>query len=428
MKIGSLGLLGGLSLADVLRLRANTQSASRAHKAVIMIILEGGPSHIDMYDMKPEAPAEYRGEFKPIQTSVSGFDVCEFLPLHAKIADKLALVRSMQFQNAGHSNIEQATGLGDGGNPQRPVFGSVVSRLRGEGDNTSAMPPYVHIREHGRSVSDPADPTYLGSAHRPFILEGLEEVQAANLAPAKGITLDRLEDRQKLLRSLDSIRRDLDARGEMSGIDIFTARALNMISSPKTREAFDIAREDPKVRDRYGRGSRLLLARRLVEAGVSVVTVGLSGSLGYGLWDTHGNNANSQTETNFGVLRRLLPLYDQAIHALVTDMHDRSLDQDVCVAIWGEFGRTPKINQFAGRDHWPSAGFTLFAGGGLQMGQVIGETDARGDRARTRPVKSSHVLATLYHVLGIDPATTVPDFSGRPMYVLDDREKISELI
>jgi uncharacterized protein (DUF1501 family) len=255
-------------------------------------------------------------------------------------------------------------------------------------------------------------PEFLGTAHRPFVPSG---PGLQNLSLVSAVSTDRLANRKSLLASLDTLRRDVDASGAMTGLDGFTSRALDMITSKDARAAFDLEKEPKSVRERYGReNDNFIRARRLVEAGVSVVTLATGG------WDTHGDN--------FNALRRMLPRLDQGIHALVTDLHERGLDKDVAVVMWGEFGRTPRINGGAGRDHWAPAGFALMAGGGFRTGQVIGETDRRGERSVGTPLTPSHVLATLYRHMGLDPAATVTDNNGRPMYVLDDRRVLEALV
>jgi hypothetical protein len=436
LRVGVLG--GALTLADVLRLRAQTSDLPAPAKAVIMINLNGGPPHIDMYDLKPEAPAEYRGEFKPIRTNVPGFDICELMPKQAKIADKLAVVRNLQMStNAHNEGKEVFSGFlyddpgargrlpGAKGDP-RPALGCVASRL---GAVRTGMPPYVSLRgqTHYHEV-----PWYLGKGHEPFCPpldpSGLPVVSKMSLTLGKDIPPPRLGDRKALLRSFDALRRDLDTTGNLAGMDRFTSQALEMITSPRARDAFDFTREPDRVQKRYGDdpygpnralAMKFLIARRLVEAGVSVV------SLDALAWDTHSDN--------FPICRRQLPLLDQMLAALVSDLADRGLDRDVVVVMWGEFGRSPKIyfepgKKTAGRDHHGPANFVLFAGGGLKMGQVIGATDARAERPKGTPYRPQNVLATLYHVLGIDPQTTIPDHTGRPMYVLDDREPIAELL
>jgi hypothetical protein len=403
LRVGALSV-GGLTLADVLRERAQAtpQGAVPRQKSVIMIYLPGGPSHMDMYDLKPQAAREFRGDFNPIGTNVPGIEICELFPLQAKIMDKLAIVRGIQFVDE-HSAHMVMTGFAD--RVRRPAFGCYVSHFRGR---ESSLPPYVSLMNNERDEH----PEFLGTAHRPFVPSG---PGLQNLSLVSGVNIDRLANRKTLLASLDTLRRDVDASGAMTGLDGFTSRALDMITSKEARAAFDIEKEPKSVRERYGReNDNFIRARRLVEAGVSVVTLATGG------WDTHGDNFNS--------LRRMLPRVDRAVHALVTDLHERGLEKDVAVVMWGEFGRTPRINGGAGRDHWAPAGFALMAGGGFRTGQVIGETDRRGERAVGTPLTPSHVLATLYRHMGLDPAATVTDNSGRPMYVLDDRRVLTELV
>jgi uncharacterized protein (DUF1501 family) len=255
------------------------------------------------------------------------------------------------------------------------------------------------------------NPEYCGTAHRPFVPTGpgLE-----NLGLTPGVSLDRLQNRKQLLAGLDTIRRDVDYRGALAGLDAYTVRALDMVSSNKAREAFDIEKEPAAVRENYAGNEDFLRARRLVEAGISVVTLAIGG------WDTHGNN--------FGQLRNLLPRLDRGVAALVGELHERGLAREVAVVVWGEFGRTPRVNTSAGRDHWPMAGFAVLSGGHFNTGQVIGETDALGERPRGLSMNSSHVLASLYQHLGIDPATTIPDHNGRPMYLLEERDPVPGLV
>ena len=426
---GALGL-GGLSLADVLRLRAQTNTGTRP-RAVIMVCLAGGPSHIDMYDLKPDAPTDYRGEFKPIKTNVPGFDICEHMPLQAKIADKLALVRTLQFVEPMQHELEEVyTGFPK--SAKRPAFGSLVSRFRGTDEK---LPSYVSL-EYSHGTSDYENPRYAGAAHRPLHIAGGDGVR--NLGMQNGMTRGRLDDRRGLLQSFDTIRRDLDTRRESQDMDAYSARAFDLITSPQARNAFDLSREPDKVRQRYGSkdekfiyagnkadsywyGENFLLARRLVEVGVPVVT------LRAGLWDHHGNVIQQVGGVSiWHSLKSALPLLDRSIHALVTDLHDRGLDKEVLVLVWGEFGRTPKIS-LSGRDHWPDASFALFAGA-VRTGQVVGQTDSRGERPKTRALGPQNVLGTVYHTLGIDYRRTLNDFSGRPMQLLDDGEPIAELV
>ncbi len=426
LQAGALGL-GGLTLADTLRLRAHA-STNSSPRSVVMIWLNGGPSHIDMYDMKPEAPLEYRGEFMPIQTHVPGFDICELMPLQAQIADKLALVRTIQFSEATHLPDEVFTGYV--GSAQRPPFGSFISRFRG---GPRDLPAYVSLGKKvygtgGGATAESEKPYYLGVSHAPFYVESMDssngkiedEGTVQNMGRHPDISQDRMNDRRQLLQALDAQRRVLDRRNEAQNIDVYTARAFDLLTSPRALEAFDLEREPRQVRERYGPqlfnwGKKLLTARRLVEAGVPVVMLQCGG------WDTH--------YYGFTSLRRLLPVLDRAIHTFVTDLHDHGLDKEVLVVIMGEFGRTPRVhaNAGSGRHHWPDASFALFAGA-VRTGQVIGETDSRAERPRTRGLRPQNVLATIYHALGIDPRQQVPDFSGRPMSLLDDGDPITELI
>jgi hypothetical protein len=429
LRAGALGL-GGLTLADLLRLRAQGL-ARRSARSVIMVCLAGGPSHIDTYDLKPNAPADVRGDFKPVRTNVPGLDVCELFPRQAQIADKLALVRTVQFvEPMQHELPEVYTGFPK--SARRPAFGSVISRFRGPGGGQ--VPPYVSLDQYYADHGEVENPQYVGAAHRPFLF-GSEGVRSLGLH--KSMTPERLAERRGLAEAFDGLRREVDARAELGAMDEFSARAIEMITSPRARAAFDLAREPDRVRERYGTpgakytygndprptnpwpADKFLLARRLVEAGVSVVT------LRVGTWDYHGTS--SGTGNIFTGLRTQLPLLDRSVAALVEDLHDRGLEKDVLVLVWGEFGRTPRVNKVEGRDHWPDAGFALFAGGGLRTGQVIGETDAKAERPKNRALGAQDVLATVYQALGIDLDVCLTDFSGRPMPLLDTGKPIQEL-
>jgi hypothetical protein len=427
LQVGALGI-GGLTLADVLRLRA--ESGSRRPRAVIMVCLAGGPSHLDMYDLKPNAPVDYRGEFKPIKTNVPGFDICEHMPLQATIADKLALVRTLQFVEPMQHELEEVyTGFSKAS--KRPSFGAVVSKFRGA---DSKLPSYVSL-DYGERTTSYESPQYLGASHAPLQVSGTSGVR--NLSLPWNMPAKRFEDRRGLMHSFDGYRREIDRQCESQDMDAFNARAFDIITSPKARDAFDLSREPERVRAKYGNkddkyvyvgtkpdtlweGHRFLLARRLVEAGVPVVTLRVAS------WDHHGNVVSGAGGTIFLSLKTALPLLDRSIHALVTDLHERGLDKEVLVLVWGEFGRTPKITQH-GRDHWPDASFALFAGA-AQTGQVIGETDCRGERPKNRPLTAQNVIGTVYHTLGIDWKQKVNDFSGRPTQLLDDGEPIQELV
>lgn len=409
MQIGAFG--AGVTLADVLRAKAATgttpaMSPTSAPKSAIMVYLPGGPSHIDMYDPKPNAPAEFRGEFRPIQTNVAGVQLSEHLPMQARMMDKLAVIRSVAAVDE-HSDSNVMSGFPEQINRivGHPSLGSVVSKLKG---GTSDIPAFVSLR--GMSLG--TEPGYLGVAHRPFTPDGPGQ---QNLRLPNGVTNAHLDDRKSLLNAFDTARRDADTSGTMKGMDTFTQRAFDMVASGATRKALDLKNEDPKTKDRYKGVEQFLTARRLVEAGVGCVT------LSYGGWDTH--------ENNFTHLKKQLPGYDRGIANLIQDLHDRGMQDDVVVLVWGEFGRTPKINNNnAGRDHWSPVMSALVAGGGLKMGQTVGSSSARGEYPKDRPYKVPHVLATIYRALGIDPATTFNNGSGRPMYVLDERDPVTELL
>jgi len=406
LKIGAFG--AGLTLADMLRLRAAAGPATASTtsaKAAIMIYLPGGPSHMDMYDLKPEAPMEYRGEFRPIQTNVPGVQICEHMPLQARMWDKLAVVRSIVSVDE-HSDSLVMTGFPERTNTtaNRPSFGAVMSRIRGD---NNGIPPFVSLRGMSRGN----EPGYLGIAHRAFTPSGpgLE-----NLRLPGEVNVARADSRRDLLSSFDSVRREIDQSGTMSGMDAFSQRAFEMVSSGQVRSALDLTREEPASRDRYRGIEQFLTARRLVEAGAGCVTLSIGG------WDTHGQN--------FQTLRNQLPQVDRGIANLVMDLHDRGMDKDVAVIMWGEFGRTPRVNGSAGRDHWAPVMSAMIAGGGLRMGQAVGSSSARGEYPRDRRVSAQQVLSTLYHAMGIDPSMTFNNGTGRPMYVLEERDPITELL
>jgi hypothetical protein len=404
LQIGAFG--AGLSLAEMLRLRAaQGPAAPTSHKAAIMIYLPGGPSHMDMYDLKPDAPKEYKGDFKPIATNVPGCHICEHFPLQAKMWDKLAAIRSIVSVDE-HSDTLTHTGYSDGQSRQmpHPSFGSVISRLR---SRSADVPPFVSLRGMSRGT----EPAYLGVAHRPFTPSG---PGFRNLSLPGGIDSVRNDERRVLRDTFDTVRRDIDATGTMKGMDSFTTRAFDMVASGTVRKALDLSKEDAKSRERYKGIEQLLTARRLVEAGVGCVTAS------YGSWDTHGQNFTS--------LKRMLPVVDRGIAALVQDLHDRGMAKDVLVVMWGEFGRTPRINGGAGRDHWGPCMSALVAGGGMKMGQMVGTSSARGEYPKDRRVTVPQVLSTFYRAMGIDPSMTFNNGSGRPMYLLDDRTPVSELL
>ncbi len=407
MTIGAFG--AGLALSDMLRLKAQaTPAAARptTPKAAIMIYLPGGPSHLDMYDLKPNAPMEYRGEFRPINTNVPGVQICEHMPRQARMFDKLAVIRSL-VSVGEHSDSECMTGYSENVNrtAAHPSIGAVMSRVRTNSNND--IPAFVSMR----GMTAGCEPGFLGISHRAFTPDG---PSLSNLS--LNTTREQSAERRNLLQQFDTVRRDIDARGTMTGLDAFSQRAFDMISSGVTRQALDLTREDPRTLDRYRGVEQFLTARRLVEAGVGCVT------LGYGGWDTHSEN--------FITLRRQLPELDRGIANLIQDLHDRGMADDVVTVCWGEFGRTPRVGDSTpdGRGHWPNVMSAMIAGGGLRMGQAIGTSDGRGELPRDRRCTPSQVLSTVYRAIGIDPSMTFPNGAGRPMYVLDDREPISELV
>jgi hypothetical protein len=419
LKVGALGL-GGLTLPGLLRARA-AQSPGSARKSVILIWQAGGPSHIDMYDLKPNSPAEVRGEFKPIPTVVPGIQIGEHLPRQAAIFDKLAVVRSAFHTNAGHGMGSQWMQTGyqptiEVNDNIYPSTGSVVAKMKGAND--PGLPAYVNLP---RPVSF-GKAAYLGASYNPFAPESSPNdpgFQVKNLRLPAKVDAARLDRRKDLLKDLDTIRRDIDTKGDLEGLDTFYRDAMELVTNTKAQVAFDMNREPAKLRDRYGRndmGQCCLLARRLVEAGVTFVTVQAGGG-----WDTHKDNFKEQKT-------KLLPQFDTAVAALVEDLHARGLQDDVLVMALGEFGRTPKINKDAGRDHWPGAMSVLYAGGGLKMGQAIGSTNALAEYPTTKPYTPGCVLSTMYHVLGIDHKHVFYDQAQRPLPVLSEGEPIKELV
>ena len=426
LRVGGLGV-AGLTLPGLLQAQALAGTAGKRPKSVIYVVLGGGPSHIDTWDPKPDAPVEYRGEFNSIATKLPGVRLCDLFPRQAEMMDRMALLRGVQSVENDHFLSEVYTGL-PRASGKRPAFGSVVSRLAKQ---TSPLPPYVCLNEGGSSEQFEFEkPHYAGSGHAPFrpFGEALD-----NLAPVK--TLDRLTDRRALLDGFNRLDRRLESSDAMSGLDRFQAQALQMVTSPEVREAFDLSKEPPKTLERYGRGKYthqadknilynwdakpLVLARRLVEAGVRVVTLQI------GSWDHH----SGPNQHIFQSYRHVLPVLDQSICALVTDLEERGLSDDVLVVVLGEFGRTPKVSYPGpGREHWADAGCVLMAGGGLRMGQVIGETDTRAEKSKSGHITFQNIIATIYHVLGVDPRLALPDFTGRPQYLLDDHRPVRELV
>jgi hypothetical protein len=436
-----LGVAGMASVGLPQLLRAREESARAGgtrNTSVILIWLDGGPSHMDLYDMKPDAPAEYRGIWRPIRTRVPGFDITELFPRQARFTDKFSIVRSLHHNTGdhfagGHRMLTaKALGVSGANTAQKfPGIGAIVSRELGP--RRRGMPGYVAV-PYASSIG--LNPGYfgghlLGTQHNPFATGGdpnSPNFTVPNLNLAGGLTLRRLEDRRTLLRHFDDTRRRVDELPGARAIDRFNQEAYDFVTGPQARRAFHISREDPRVRDRYGRhtwGQSTLLARRLVEAGCTFVTVHFGG------WDHHWDLQAG--------MERALPMVDSAVSGLFEDLHLRGLLETTLVVLCGEFSRTPRMNDGGnggpprsqgtpGRDHWGEAMFCLLGGGGVRGGQVVGSTDRLGQRPHTRALRPCNIHATIYHVLGIDPRLSLLDPSGRPVPVLDDPTPISELL
>ncbi|MSR27925.1 MAG: DUF1501 domain-containing protein [Planctomycetaceae bacterium] len=424
LRIGTLSV-GGLSLPQILA--AEQASGHRTHKSVIMIYMCGAPGHQDMYDLKMNAPAEIRGEFKPISTNVPGIEICEHMPRLARIMDKCVPLRSVHGSPDGnHDSFICYTGRTVRNQPPGgwPSMGAVTSKLLGSVEQ--AVPAFVGLSPDAGHppYGSPGLPGFLGVSHAAFRPNGASSTDIV----LKDLTQARLADRRSLLGDVDRLRRDIDATRALDGMDSLTRSAFDILTSSRLAKALDVSDEPESVRERYGKGDpnrfgdgaprnleHFLVARRLVEAGARVVT------LNFGRWDFHSDNFNGMRDTH-------LPQFDQGLSALIEDLHARGLDKDVAVVAWGEFGRTPLINKDAGRDHWPQVGGGLLAGGGFRTGQVIGATDRLGGEIVDRPVHFAEVLATLYRHLGIDPAeASLRDHTGRPQYLLDNPTPLPEL-
>ncbi len=426
LRLGTL-TLGGLTLPDLLKAE-QIAGVKNSHKAVIMIYMCGAPGHQDMYDLKMDAPSEIRGEFRPVATAVPGIEICEHMPRMAAIMDKCIPLRSVYGSPDGdHDSFICYTGRSKRNQPAGgwPSMGSVTSARLGAVN--AAVPAFVGLSPDAGHppYGSPGLPGFLGVAHAAFRPSG----PASDDMKLQGINSDRLNERRSLLASVDRLRRDMDRTGTLEGMDSLSQQAFNILTSSRLVEALDISSEPASVRERYGKGDasrfgdgaprnleHFLMARRLVEAGCRVVT------LNFGRWDFHSDNFNGMKNTH-------LPQFDQGLSALIEDLHQRGMDQDVAVIAWGEFGRTPRINPDAGRDHWPQVGGGLLAGGGFRTGQVIGATDRLGAEIAERPLHFSEVLAALYRHLGIEPETTkLNDLSGRPQYLLENTIPMPELV
>jgi len=428
LEVGGLAL-GGLSLPQILQAE-ESQGVRRNHKAIINVFLPGGPPHQDMWDLKPSAPKEIRGEFNEIPTNIPGTRIGELFPRMARMMDKFTVIRSMVGAFGGHDAWQCMTGrIHKSKQPPGgwPSMGAVLSKLHGPAK--VGVPPFVGLQPNTgeKRWSDPGAAGFLGPAHSPFL--PAKDGGAKEDMKLGSLTVDRLGGRKSLLQSFDTLRRDIDNKHMMKGLDAFNQQALAMLTSSRLAEALNLDKEDPKLRDRYGRGSAkkvadgshrllddFLMARRLIEAGARCVT------LAFSRWDWHGGNFKRGRED--------MPMLDQALTALVEDLHNRGMDKDVSVVCWGEFGRTPQINKNAGRDHWPKLSTAVLACGQMNHGQVIGASDKHAGEAVDRPVHFGDVFATLYASMGINVETaTMPDLQGRPRYLVDHgRKPLGELI
>lgn len=432
LRIGAAGI-AGLTLPNMLRADAQPGRPQR-HKSIIHIVLRGGPSQLDTFDLKPDAPREVRGEFNPIDTNVPGLKICEHMPLLAGMADKFTVIRSLVGSEGRHGSWQMTHGLATeqrtavaGGSPG---LGPVMARLQGPVNRS--VPPFISLS--GKKVdpvwyNNPGQPGCLGPAFSAFAPNASAR---ENMQLQAGMSLDRLRDRRQLQQAFDQVRRNVERSGVLDGADVHMQQALDILTSGRLVEALDLEREDPRVRKRYGRALPLqthtdftpynsvtrpqdmLLARRLIEAGARNVT------FTFGWWDWHGT-ATLYKKNCFDEGRWYIPALDRALSALLEDLTERGMIDDVTVLVWGEFGRNPTISKTAGRDHWPNVACALLAGGGLKTGQVLGATDHNGGEAAERPIHFQDVYATVYKSLGIDvQRATYTDLNGRPRYLIDN--------
>lgn len=450
LTIGGLAL-GGMALPDILRAQAARPTPSSAAKGVIMVLLPGGPTHIDTFDPKPDAPVEIRGEFRTIPTNVRGIELCEHLPRLARMADKFTLIRSLVGFRDDHNTHWCTTGWEShpamDSSPLVPGFpagdwpsmGAVLSRALGP--RVPGVPPCIDLTPVDADArfimrTPPGQPGYLGVAHAGFEAQAVDR---RNIT-LDGVDLTRLTDRRAMLAGFDNYRREIDAHAAVSGVDAYQQQAIELLTSARLANALDLSREDSRVRRRYGLDrewpeeregrthlDQFLLARRAIEAGARCVTLAFSrfpfGRVlrGDHNWDWHRDL--------FPEAREAIPLLDLGLSTLIEDLDQRDLLKDVAVVVWGEFGRTPRINANGGRDHWPRVCSALVAGGGMRSGQVIGSTSRWAEEPRSRPVHFREVFATLYQILGIDVTTTqFTDLSGRPQYLVGEHRPISELV
>jgi uncharacterized protein (DUF1501 family) len=432
LQAGTLGI-GGLALADLLALRAlGAAKAEPSQRSVILFWLSGGPGHMETWDPKPDAPAGFRGPLGAIRTSVPGIHFGELLPETARLMDRLAVLRTVSHGTGDHTKANHwmltgyegpAFNAADNQIQRRPAMGAAVARIYGAPRN--GLPPYIavpHLRGGTDNLFHYA--AYLGGAANPFVVESDpngQNFRVRGLAPPKGLTIDRLADRRHVLEALDGLKRD--AESKLRDLDAYYQRAFTMLTGREIAAAFDIQAEDPRLRDRYGRhtfGQSALLARRLVHAGTPFVTVNCVP------WDHHGTKPQLKTEEG---ARKLIPPLDRAIGALIDDLIAGGLYDSTLVVAMGEFGRTPRMNKDAGRDHWGNTFSVLFGCGSMKMGQVIGRSSARGEHVIDRVISPQDVAATIYHHLGIDARSLAfPDRAGRPNYLIEKGRPITELV
>lgn len=423
ISVGSLFLGSSfVSLPQILK----AQDPSKSHKSLINIFLAGGPPHLDLWDLKPDAPLEVRGVFNPIETNVNGIQICEVFPNLSKRMDKCTVIRSIVGNHGDHASYQCMTGWTPdnlksiGG---RPSIGSAIAKLQGAVD--PSVPPFIGLAELTKHSpwSDSGTGGFLGASMNPFKPsgDGLDDMIL------KG-DITRLNNRKHLLAQMDNMRRSIDLKQQIKSADVFTEKAFDILTDSKLLNALDLSKIDTDTLSKYGDGqpynfqydgaptvnTHLLLAKRLVEVGTRVV------SLSYGRWDSHGDN--------FGLVKDHGSKLDQCVSALLDDLEISGLLDNTTVIVWGEFGRTPKINKESGRDHWPQVNGALIFGGGLRHGQVIGSTNKLGEYAQDRPVHVQEVFATLYHAMGIDTSqTTLTDTTGRPQYLVE-HPYIKELV
>ncbi|HZN32227.1 MAG TPA: DUF1501 domain-containing protein [Pirellulaceae bacterium] len=437
LQLGIAGM-GAVGLGTLAAMReASAAAGSRKDTSVILLWLDGGPGHMDMYDMKPDAPPEYRGIWRPISTNVPGIEITELFPLQAKVADKFSIVRSLHHDSGDHFTgghwmlTGRNAGVGGGSQAGKfPFFGSIATKVLGS--RQPGMPPNVAV-PYAMSIG--LRPgyfagNYLGPQENPFETEGdpnNDKFQVKNLDLANSLTLDRLQERRSLIAHFDHLRRDCDRNGTLAAIDRFDQQAFDLVTGEKARKAFDLSQEDPKTRERYGRhswGQAALLARRLVEAGTTFVTCHFGG------WDHHWNLQAGYES--------YLPRIDQLVAALFSDLAERGLDDKTLVMLCGEFSRTPRMNDGGnggppgsmgtpGRDHWGNSMFCLLGGGGVKGGRIVGSTNRLGEAPQDRPVKPGDIHHTIFRVLGVDPHLHFLDHSGRPIPAIDHGAVIEEL-